>query len=204
MKIRTDFVTNSSSSSFVTVDIDNPVFAAICEQFQEIFEDECDCFHVFVDDENVHIDLEEGYSSVPHSLEDLVECLIEVMMGWDEFDPNDYEDHEPDEGTMHALAYQLHKRAQEIQEATKNVTFTCADMGWQGDSDTRYYQDNYSEEELARYLETCAEENNCTPEEVTEEMWNCFVAGKVSTQEETFSYNRETGEVSHTKSMTLE
>jgi hypothetical protein len=80
------------------IDIDNPVFAAICEQFQEIFEDEDDCFHVFVDGENVHIDLEEGYSSVPHSLEDLVECLIEVMMGWDEFDPNDYEDHEPDEG----------------------------------------------------------------------------------------------------------
>ena len=38
----------------------------------------------------------------------------------------------------------------------------------------------------------------------TEDMWNEFVADKVSTQEDTFTYNRETGEVSHTKSMTLE
>ena len=72
MKVRTDFVTNSSSSSFVTVDIENPVFAALCEQFEAIFEDEYDCFHVCVDGDNVHIDLEEGYASVPSSLEDLV------------------------------------------------------------------------------------------------------------------------------------
>ncbi len=204
MKVRTDFVTNSSSSSFVTVEIENPVFAALCEQFTGIFEDEYDCFHVLVDGDNVHIDLEEGYASVPHSLEDLVECLIEVLSGWDEFDPDDYEDEEPEEGTIHALAYQMHKRAQEIKDATENVTFTFADMGWQGDSDSRYYQENYSEEELAMYMEKCAQKNGCTPEEVTEDMWNEFVADKVSTQEKTFTYNRATGQASRTTSMTLE
>lgn len=204
MKVRTDFVTNSSSSSFVTVEIENPVFAALCEQFAGIFEDEYDCFHVVVDGDNVHIDLEEGYASVPHSLEDLVECLIEVISGWDEFDPDDYEDEEPEAGTMHALAYQMHKRAQEIKDATENVRFTFADMGWQGDSDTRYYQENYSEEELAEYMEECADDNGVAVEDVDEEMWNLWVGNKVSTQEETFIYNRATGQASRTTSMTLE
>ena len=105
---------------------------------------------------------------------------------------------------MHALAYQMHKRAQEIQDATQSVTFTCADMGWQGDSDTRYYQDNYSEDEQEYYLGECAAKNGCAPEDVTDAMWNEYVGDKVSTQEDTFTYNRETGEVSHTKSMSLE
>ena len=204
MKVRTDFVTNSSSSSFVTVEIDNPVFAKICEQFREVLEDEDGCFQMMLDGSCVEIHFEEGYASVPTSLAELVDCLIEVLMGWDEYYDEEYEDEEPEEGTPHHVAYLMKRKEQEIIDATASVTFSAGDVGWQGDSDSRYYKENYSADELAYYLGEIAAKNACTVEEVTEEMWDEYVGDKTSIQDETFTYNRETGEVSHTKSMTLE
>ena len=207
MKIRTDFVTNSSSSSFVTLNADSKVLAKIFEKYQHLFDDEeyC-CDNVYITDDSVEINIEEGYAEIPSSKKEIIIAILSAIGC--EIYLDDYEDGETikiDEDDFYGdesrieLYNEILANAKEIEKDIKHFDMTVSDIGWQGDSDSRYYEDNYDDETLKMYYEKIAEEKGCNVEDVTVSDFQEWVSDKVSTEENTYTYDAKTEkeEVSH-------
>lgn len=201
MKFRTSFVTNSSSSSFVSISISNPLFARLVEKYQDYLSDEYGCVSVNVYDDEVDIQIEEGYADVPSNLDNLFNAIVGVFDEdyWyeedeDEEDEGAFPDDEDIPEDLEGFKIEVKKNIEKLKEETTSVEFSCTDMGWQGDSDSRYYKDNYDEETLQDMLETIATEKGCKVEDLTEEDFGNYVGDKTSYDETTFSYDKETGE----------
>ena len=202
MKIRTDFVTNSSSSSFVTITLNNEKLSEILRKYEDLFEEGC-CETLMFNDDEIEIYMDECYADVPNDKEDIIKALVSVF-GYEYYDENEEFDEENCCGSKVELVKEIIDNAKEIMEKMEFFQISSNDMGWQGDSDSRYYTGNYDEETLKMYYEWIAEENNCTPEEVTEEMFGEWVSDKTSTDENTYTYNRETREETFSHSFTVE
>lgn len=189
MKFRTDFVTNSSSSSYVTMNITSPTLARICEEFIDILE-AVDGRYIGVYEDTVDMNIDEGYINVPSSLQDVPEAIVTLIMGCEECDVEEYTDNPPAEGTLAYVAWRIMQLADEIIADVEDVDITLADVGWQGDSDSRYDQSNYSEEELAEVYAAIAKKKGCGISDVTEEDFYDYVADKVSTLSTTYQFIR--------------
>jgi hypothetical protein len=220
MKIRTDFVTNSSSSSFVLIRINSKTVKDIVEEFKgSLFG---------VHDENGHPDYnamyninngegneieimgEEVWGEVPNS-KDQIPLMLSTLFGED-FYPPDREDFDTEEEYQEELRAILEEAEEEgmgdaakyarkilanshkILEDVESVEWTFNDYGWGGDDDTRFYPDSYDEETLAEMYECIAEQNGCSVEDVTDDDFSEYVCNGQSNSETTFYYDKKTGE----------
>jgi len=204
MKIRTDFVTNSSSSSFIMVRVTSEKLTNMINKYETLIQEkdsdwyEPSLFYVNDDDNSVTLQQEECWAEVymeEENLEGLVDAVINVF---DEIYVGETMREE-----MTAFINEIQENKEEIIENIEEIEITDGNMGWQGDDESRFYPDWYEEEHLEILMEEIANENNCTVEEVDGEMFSEHVCCMTSIEESTIHYNKETGKITRTRNTEL-
>ena len=205
MKIRTDFVTNSSSSSFVVVSAKNNVLAEILEKHREMIEEDY-YYNLMIDDDNIELYCDESYGDVPSDKEHILHSILSLFdssLYWDEedYDEEYLEDHPEDDyfnkESDNLLINDLKRNRKEIMEAMDKIRIEAGSQGWQGDDDTRFYEESYTEEGFQELMETIAEELGCDVSEVTNDDFCEYVADKMSVDETVFEWDKETDKVTY-------
>lgn len=205
MKIRTDFVTNSSSSSFVVVSAKNNVLAEILEKHREMIEEDY-YYNLMIDDDNIELYCDESYGDVPSDKEHILHSILSLFdssLYWDEedYDEEYLEDHPEDDyfnkESDNLLINDLKRNRKEIMDAMDKIRIEAGSQGWQGDDDTRFYEESYTEEGFQELMETIAEELGCDVSEVTHDDFCEYVADKMSVDETVFEWDKETDKVTY-------
>lgn len=189
MKFRKDFVTNSSSSSFLAVDVESKDFVELLGRFAKglhnIFGD---CLILDFDNNKMELEYEDGYCpDVPESLKGFVDSFIEFV----EETSENYEEEEVEEVLQ--LVEQLKDWKDELVELLKKgkVTWEMKDCGWGGDDTSRYDKNTYSEEWLNEVYDSILSEHKelKSYDDITDEIFYDYVGNKSSNEEHIFIYD---------------
>lgn len=210
MKVRTDFVTNSSSSSFITMKFESNTLTDIIKRFSaEVVDDnEPNPCHGFDVDDGVveyHED-ESGYiEEYPETLREALNLFIQLFYRWGEQSLEILEDESKNEkvnlskyeGDNVPLRYKVAKEVfvnrKEIMEDMQFAEVVTGDVGWGGDDDTRYYEDSYDADTLQEIREAIAERNGIAIEDITDEDFSDYVGDFMSVNENTYTFTRKNG-----------
>lgn len=194
IKIRSGFVTNSSSSSFVMLEIQSPVVYEILKEFEELLiekiQDDCG-FIAFYDDNIIQIHLEETYRYIPENIEEIIDCLAGLL---DYNYSNDWEYQYEDDEPLDPSKYPeyIQKLLAQKQEAITSIEFIKAvqgSSGWQGDDESRYDESWYEPDTLETVQSIIMEKHDYNaPSQITDEDFSDYVGDKISIEENIFEF----------------
>ncbi len=179
MKIRSDFVTNSSSSSFVCFKIKSKELADVFKKYESILRYFIGDFCV---DSDV-IDLKSDYNlddMFPSSNEKVYGVLLDSFEGFrgcTMYDKNGDYDYDKVKECDRFFA-EFEDKEDEIKKSIERVYWEREQELYGGSGYDRYDRTVYSSDALRDILEEVSKINKCSIREVTEKMFNDYVLDK--------------------------
>lgn len=207
MVIRSSFVTNSSSSSFVCIDVDSKEIHDILQEFEDEISEIFECGHMeLIDDTKVTMYLDEAWVEDPNEPKDILTAIASL------FDYNfaeeagyaEEDEEELDMTQFSEITQRLFACKDEILANLRSFRLVNGNSGWQGDDESRYDEGWYEEDTLEEVKAAIAVENNVEVDEITPEMFCDYVGDKISIEESVFEYDSETKEIKHSRTTELE
>ena len=212
MKIRSDFVTNSSSSSFVVMNVESETLSNLLKKFA----DELSGGYISVEVNGEELVLStEDYVEPPEKVLDIVPAIAKLFC-YEVYIPNSYENEEEEEEAKEefeeileedevysAIAKEIIENREAIEKDLKVFSGEFSDYSYGGDSDALYYRENYDEEYLNEILEKIAEENHCTIDEIDNDAFIRYVGKYIGEDKVSVDYSRELGEINSSRTFRL-
>ena len=212
MKIRRDFVTNSSSSSFVVMNVESETLSNILKKFV----DELSDGYISVEVNGNELVLStEDYVEPPEKVLDIVPAIAKLFC-YEVYIPNSYEDEDEDdeakeefeeileeEDVYPIVAKEIIENRESIEKDLKVFSGEFSDYSYGGDSDALYHRENYDKEYLTEILEKIAEENHCMTDEIDNDAFIRYVGKYIGEDKVSVEYSREQGKINSSRTFRL-
>ena len=212
MKIRSDFVTNSSSSSFVVMNVESETLSNLLKKFA----DELSGGYISVEVNGEELVLStEDYVEPPEKVLDIVPAIAKLFC-YEVYIPNSYENEDEEEEAKEEfeeileedevyseIAKEIIENREAIEKDLKVFSGEFSDYSYGGDSDALYYRENYDEEYLNEILEKIAEENHCMIDEIDNDAFIRYVGKYIGEDKVSVDYSRELGEINSSRTFRL-